>query len=277
MSEVAGQMGELAPPRPKKRLGQHFLINPTVSIRMVGLLNIAKGDQILEIGPGPGALTKELRPMSFRKLLLLEKDPWWATERRKDGDDRVRIINMDALLFPWMKLPGKWKITGNLPYNIASPLIWDLVSQCPAMRLGVFMVQREVGERIRANPGSRAYGALSVWVQCHARTRLNFNVGPGNFRPAPKVESSVITIEALPEEALPAHPRELQEILKICFQKRRKQLAGILKGALLEFLLPELPRLGADERMRPEELAPETFQALAAIMANAKKTQSPFF
>lgn len=247
----------LTEPGLKKSLGQHFLISPAICQRIAGLMRLAPEDQVLEIGPGAGALTQFLVP--HRTLWLIEKDRHWASQH----SGATRVLTMDALDFDWQTLAGRWKLAGNLPYNIASPLIWNIVSSCSSYDLAVFMVQKEVGVRICANPGSRLYGALSVWVQCHAQVRLEFTVKPGSFKPPPKVDSAVVSFQPL--ASLPGQPEALNQILQICFQARRKQLGGIFRK--FPALEAALAALGIDPRLRPEDLARQDFLALAAVIA----------
>lgn len=248
-------------PAPKKSLGQHFLRNDGVCRRIVALLAPASGDQILEIGPGPGALTVPLLEAPHSRLVLVEKDDYWAQERAKAGG--AEVLRMDALQYDWAHMGsdgGMWKITGNLPYNVASPLIWDILGKCHCWQRAVFMVQKEVGQRLAAQPGSRLYGALSVWAQCHARTRFCFSIGPGAFQPPPKVDSAVVLFEPLPQR--PQFPEALSVVLKICFQKRRKQLGNIFRG--IQPLEDAMSSMNLDARLRPENLSCADFMGLAA-------------
>lgn len=244
---------------PKKSLGQHFLHDAGICRRIVNLLAPQDADQIAEIGPGPGALTGELLQAPHARLLLIEKDAYWAEGHARAG--AAEVLNMDALTFDWHGLcaSGDWKIIGNLPYNIASPLIWEILGQCTAWQRAVFMVQKEVGQRLAASHDCKAYGALSVWAQCHASVKLEFCIGPGAFRPPPKVDSSVVSFEPLPER--PEAPKALGSLLKLCFQQRRKQLGGILRKR--PDLLAGLAALGLEARLRPEELTPSEFWNLA--------------
>ena len=255
-------------PRAKKSLGQHFLRNEGVCRRIAALLQPQAGDNVLEIGPGPGALTRALEAQPHTRLLLLEKDRHWAAERERLGAPGTQAVLMDALRFDWRRLPSEdaWKITGNLPYNVASPLIWDIVSQSAASRC-VFMVQKEVGQRLCAAPGSRQYGALSVWVQAYSRPRLEFTLGPGAFSPPPKVDSAVLSFMPLPQEARPRQPAALERLLRVCFQQRRKQLGGIFARAGLHRLAGELPELGLSPQLRPEALAVADFLRLSELLA----------
>lgn len=256
-------------PRAKKSLGQHFLRNEAVCRRIAALLMPHADDRVLEIGPGPGALTRALEAQPHAALLLLEKDRHWAAERRRHGAPGTRAILMDALCFDWRRLPPEagWKITGNLPYNVASPLIWDIVSQSAAARC-VFMVQKEVGQRLAATPGTRQYGALSVWVQAYTLPHLEFTLGPGAFSPPPKVDSAVLSFMPVPPEERPRSPLALARVLRICFQQRRKQLGGIFTRAGLAWLAEILPDLGLSPRLRPEALSVEAFLRLSTLLAD---------
>ena len=251
-------------PQLKKSLGQHFLVNPGVARKIVSLLELSGQDQVLEIGPGGGSLTGLLRQEPHSRLMVIEKDSYWADFHAAAG---ITAIAGDALDFDWAALCGQglWKLVGNLPYNVASPLIWNVVSECPCYERAVFMTQKEVAERICAAPGTRAYGALSVWVQTHAAARLEMRVNPGSFLPPPKVDSAVITL--IPNQEKPPYPDSLRRLLRICFQQRRKQLSGIFHRAGLAVLEQGLERLGIDSRLRPENLDCGQFLALARIWA----------
>lgn len=260
--------------RAKKSLGQHFLINQAACRRIVGLLDIGPEDQILEIGPGSGALTREIVSLPCQKLVLLEKDSYWAQEHEKKT--KAEVICGDALQFAWAALMGRWKLVGNLPYNVASPLVWDIVAQCAAWKLAVFMLQKEVAERICATPGGRKYGALSVWVQAHARVKMQFCLGPGSFSPPPKVDSAVVSFWPLAQK--PAQPKLLKELLAICFQKRRKQLGTIFAAAELTHLRNALRELNIAATARPENLTCEDYVRLsqACEVRNPSLTLAPW-
>lgn len=257
--------------RAKKSLGQHFLRDERVVQRIVDLLRTEEGDQIMEIGPGPGALTALLRPLPWKKLLLLEKDDHYAAEHAARPLPGLEVVAGDALAYPWESLEGPWKIAGNLPYNVASPLMWDIVRRTPNLARAVFMIQKEVGDRLTAKPGTRDYGALSVWIQSFVSTRKGFVIGPAAFSPPPKVDSAVVVFEPIPEEKKPADPDALSRLIKICFQQRRKQLQGILRHALPGSFTPDtLTSLGIDPAQRPETLAVEQFQKLADALFSVK-------
>lgn len=253
-------------PRLKKSLGQHFLVNQGIAKKIVDLLEPAESDSILEIGPGGGSLTSILREKPHARLAVLEKDAYWADFHARAG---VELLGNDALEFDWPSLCGqdKWKLIGNLPYNIASPLIWAIVAECDCYERAVFMTQKEVAERICAQPDTRAYGALSVWVQVHSNAKLVLRVNPGSFQPPPKVDSAVVVLAPKPEK--PAYPDTLRRLLQICFQQRRKQLSGIFRRAKQPILEDALAELGINPCLRPENLRCAQFLALARIWAQS--------
>ncbi len=258
---TAGQ-GNSAPAA-KKSLGQHFLTNPGICRRIVDLIAPSGSDNILEIGPGPGALTGVLEKAPHARLLLLEKDDYWAGVRAKEGGPSTEVRCMDALTFPWGDLEGQWKLIGNLPYNVASPLIWDIAWKCRALTRAAFMVQKEVGDRLAAAPGTRHYGALSVWVQAWLCVRMEFTLGPGAFSPPPKVDSAVLSFTPIPPERHPKNPERLASLIKLCFQQRRKQMGGLFRRAGRGDLLDGLAALGISPEKRPEELSVSDFLALS--------------
>jgi 16S rRNA (adenine1518-N6/adenine1519-N6)-dimethyltransferase len=268
-------------PAPKKSLGQHFLHEKTAIRRILDLLDVQAGDQVLEIGPGPGALTGSLRSLGWSRLLLIEKDDAFAAAQAARPLPGLEVLRADALVFDWKSLSGPWKLVGNLPYNIASPLIWDMVSRIPSWERAVFMLQKEVAERVLAPPGGRTYGALTVWIRSFAVPRRGFSLGPGAFRPPPRVESSVIVLHPLPPEKRARHPAALAALLKLCFGRRRKQLGGILGKIAPGRSVPDiLAGQGIDPQKRPETLAAEDFQRLAqallpSLVPPEEKTPGP--
>ena len=253
--------GQVLPPRPRKALGQHFLQDANIARKIVRALDIGPEDSVLEIGPGAGALTEPALERNPARLVLMEKDAYWAGERMAKGGGRLSVILADALAFPWERFSEPWKFLGNLPYNVASPLIWELVSRSAGFAGAVFMVQKEVGLRLTAGPGKAAYGALSVWVQSFTVPRLEFFVPPQVFFPRPGVDSAVLSFSprAAGRDRFP--PLALARTLRLCFQKRRKQLGTILRAAGGEASL--LEELGIDPRLRPESLPLESFHRLA--------------
>lgn len=255
----------------KKSLGQHFLKNESVIGKIIELGEISPADQVMEIGPGPGALTGILRTLPCQKLWLLEKDDVFAQNHaqyaQEHGLDHMRVFHMDALTFPWHELEGNWKIMGNLPYNVASPMMWDIVSKVPHLQKAVFMIQKEVAERIRAKEGSKTYGALSAWIQSFCKTEKGFVIRPSAFTPPPKVDSEIIVFRPLPKEQLPNDPENLAKVIKASFSQRRKQLHGILQKAFPDRYTENIwNELEIQKEVRAEMLSPVQFQKLTQLL-----------
>ena len=258
-------------PRAKKSLGQNFLQDANIARKIVRTLDISAEDRVLEIGPGPGALTTHVQEAGPRQLVLIEKDAYWAKERMREGQGGLSVVVADALTMPWERFTTPWKFLGNLPYNVASPLMWDIFSRASGLTRAVFMVQKEVGQRIVAKPSTAAYGALSIWIQSFVRPKLEFIVPPQVFRPRPKIDSAVLSFVPLSpaggaaEAGAPRRdfsPEALAHALHFCFQRRRKQLGVIVRAAGGQ--AEQVEALGIDPRLRPEALSVELFQKLAA-------------
>ncbi|KAF1077558.1 16S rRNA (adenine(1518)-N(6)/adenine(1519)-N(6))-dimethyltransferase RsmA [Halodesulfovibrio sp. MK-HDV] len=263
-------------PRAKKSLGQNFLQDKNTANRIVDALRIEAEDHVIEIGPGPGALTHLIHNRKPAWFTILEKDYHWAHEHKRlppAGDPELQVVLTDALLFPWENLtPEKpWKIIGNLPYNIASPLMWDILSKSTGLKRAVFMIQKEVGDRIVAAPSSKQYGALSVWLQSYSKPKREFIVPPGVFLPRPKVDSAVLSFVPTPAEERDFDPDALSWLLKVTFQQRRKQLQKILKGCVASGADEAFEKAGVQGSARPETLTTRQFQILADALKSCPK------
>ena len=267
-----------AAPRAKKSLGQHFLKDAKTSARIVDLLRIGPEDRVLEIGPGPGAITGIIHERGPAEFRLIEKDSYWAAYHAEleRPAPAVQVLNADALAFPWESLEGPWKIISNLPYNVGSPLMWDIVSRTPDLTRAVFMVQKEVAERMQARPKEKEYGALSIAVQYYCDAKLDMIVQPACFMPRPKVASAVITLKVLPERKVKTADEKLFfHLVKCAFGQRRKTLMNCLfhlgnLGFSKEELAELLEELGWDTRVRGEALGLEEFAALTDKIAQKK-------
>jgi 16S rRNA (adenine1518-N6/adenine1519-N6)-dimethyltransferase len=256
-------------PFAKRSLGQNFLVDPNTAAKIVRALEPCVGEPVLEIGPGRGALTRHLLELGM-KPVLLEMDSDLAAELKSEWPQAEVVIG-DAKRFAYERLEraGIAKVIGNLPYNVASVIIWELVRSIGRFSRVVVMVQKEVAGRIVSDPGSKQYGILSVWVQSFVKPTLLFDVAPTVFKPQPKVRSTVLLFTPSPQGLLPdLAPQALARTLHLCFQQRRKQLGTILKGRLT----PEVDRWmavrGIEPRDRPETLTPVLFQELARILAS---------
>lgn len=250
----------------KRSLGQNFLCDENIARKIVAALDLKPGENVLEIGPGRGALTRHILERQPGRYMVLEMDEALADTLAEQHPD-LEIVRGDALAYAWESLaPGDdWKLISNLPYNIASPLIWEIVSRGNFER-AVFMVQLEAGQRLVAHSGGRDYGALSVFVQNHARVELLFRVPPQVFRPQPKVTSAVLRFFLHEHRPSPEEAGRLSATLRACFQMRRKQLGTILKSKGIQDYVELLRRLDIDPVQRPETLAPERFRQLSKVL-----------
>ncbi|MGM0645022.1 MAG: 16S rRNA (adenine(1518)-N(6)/adenine(1519)-N(6))-dimethyltransferase RsmA [Thermodesulfobacteriota bacterium] len=254
-----------AMPQAKRSLGQNFLVDPNTIRAVVDCLAATPGEPVFEIGPGRGALTAELLRRGL-ELTVLEKDMDLARHVATHFSG-ARVIVGDALHFAWEALPPGSRLVGNLPYNVASPIIWEIVSRLPGATRLVFTVQKEVGQRLCAQPGNRAYGGLSVWVQTFAAVRYERTLSSTVFRPRPKVDSAVVRMEPHAHPPGVAAQRQLARTLRLCFQKRRKQLGTILKNVWGPELADWLDTWGLDRTVRPEALSPEAFLELSRLVS----------
>jgi len=271
MSEflTPGQYFHQTGTRPRKRFGQHFLAQPATAARIVHSADLDEPDVAVEIGPGLGALTRCLEP-AVRRLHLVELDRDMAGYLRERVGEGTFIHEQDVLSFDFAALSRKegrrLVLLGNLPYSISSLLIFHLLEAFPAIDRAVFMVQKEVGERFAAQPGSRDYGVLSVLLGTYSKVRPLFTVGPGQFYPPPKVESLVLRIDFLDKP--PPGPRFtfFRKFVSLAFQQRRKVLNNSLRGAFgisTAALGNAFETAGIDPKRRPETLSPAEFLALA--------------
>lgn len=254
-------------PRPRKRFGQHFLTDRRSLERIVEALAPTPDDTVVEIGPGRGALTELLRARCRRLIAVeIDRDLVQHLRSRYAQDAAIEVVEGDALETDWGALAGpSYLLAGNLPYYITTPLIFRIL-ETPMPRRAVLLVQREVAERLTAEPGSRVYGALSVNVQVTAAVDVVGRVSPGAFQPRPRVDSSIVLLTArihpsLGRDEEPAFRKFVQAV----FGMRRKQLVRVLR----ELWIPDpaaaakiLSETGLDPTARPETLAPEDFVRL---------------
>ena len=250
----------------KKSLGQHFLINKKILKKIVSLDDI-KDKIIFEIGPGRGALTKEILQNNPKRLILIEKDKNLKTylfKLQEKFEDIVSFIDDDVLNINLKDFNyNKVKIISNLPYNIASTLIIKLIKNYDIIESMVLMVQKEVAERLSAKVSTPFYSRLSVLIQLHAEIEKVFDVEPNNFKPRPKVESTVIKI--MPFEKSEIHYDRLDNVLKISFRQRRKTIKNNLKTFFID-AEKKILKCGIDPNSRPQDLKPIDFVKLSKIL-----------
>jgi 16S rRNA (adenine1518-N6/adenine1519-N6)-dimethyltransferase len=252
--------------RAKKRFGQHFLHDPAVIRRLVDAIRPQRTDTVVEIGGGLGALTAPLTE-AVDRLHVVEVDRELAAELpgRVPHPERLVVHEADALEFDFAALaagPHSLRVVGNLPYNISTPLLFRLLELAPLIKDMHLMLQREVVDRMTAQPGGKEYGRLTVMLALAARAEACFDVGPGAFTPPPKVWSTVVRVvpHAVPLFPVPDRARFASLVAQL-FSMRRKTLGRALRGRLSP---EQIAAAGLDPRARPETLAPADFARLAA-------------
>ncbi len=250
---------------PKKSLGQNFLVSPHVQEKIIAACELTPADVVLEIGPGQGVLTRPLADR-VKKVLAIEKDNFLAPQLEKEfAGTNVTIEHADILKYPFEQLPAPMKVVGNLPYNIATPIIEKVLAYRHKFSAFYLTVQLEYGNRIVAQPGSKEYGSLSCFVQYYARARKLFKIPPSAFRPAPKVDSCFLSLHMRPEPAREARDEEfLFKLIRACFSQRRKTIRNSLAVIYGREETEELLRaLKIDQRLRAEDLSLEDYVRLA--------------
>ena len=266
----------------KRSLSQNFLVDPNLQRKIVDALEAEPGDLVVEIGAGHGELSRHLVG-EVGHLLLVEKDDDLAADLAEEWGDRedVSVLHADALEVDLEEAVARcsraagggddgapYRVISNVPYAITSPLTFRILDLRPPPRRVVLTVQKEVGERMAADPGSGDYGSLSVGVQIRSRPRVAFGVSRHAFRPTPEVESVTVVLEPRPDRPGPEAERDVRRLTRACFSRRRKQLQKILRSAPEYGLAKEEARelcrsLELDPRVRPEKVPPATFLRLA--------------
>jgi 16S rRNA (adenine1518-N6/adenine1519-N6)-dimethyltransferase len=249
----------------RKRFGQHFLHDPAVIRRIIDAVAPTRASRVVELGPGRGALTFGLLERAERLdaveidrdlARLLEADP------RAQGRLHVHVENMLKTDFTRLRGQGpKLRIVGNLPYNVSTPVLFHLLSQRGAIEDMHFMLQKEVVDRMSASPGGKEYGRLTVMLAAYAEVEALFEVGPGAFRPPPRVRSAIVRLRPSTEPRFAiGSDAALRTVATAAFSHRRKTLRNGLKGLLR---VEDIDACGIDAQLRPETLAPEQFGRLA--------------
>ena len=240
---------------PSRARGQNFVVDPNTVRRIARLAEVGPGDRVVEIGAGLGSLSLALAETGAA-VTAIEIDSRLVPALRSVVEPvGVEVVEGDALRLDWEALLGRsgpWVLVANLPYNVATPLVADLLDGVPAIRRMLVMVQREVGERLAAGPGDEAYGGVSVKVAYWATAKVVGRVPPTVFHPVPNVESALVRIERRPEPAVgpDVDPEWLFRLVKAGFGQRRKMLRRSLAA-----LVP--PEAFAAAGLRPESRAEE--------------------
>jgi 16S rRNA (adenine1518-N6/adenine1519-N6)-dimethyltransferase len=252
---------------PRKRFGQHFLVDPAIIERIIGAIDPRRGDHVVEIGPGLGALTAPLLArLDHLHVVEIDRD-LSARLRERHAAEQLTVHEADALEFDFAALPAPLRIVGNLPYNISTPLLFHVAaaaSRCTDLH---FMLQQEVVDRMVAKPSESEYGRLSVMLQYRFLLERLFDVAPGSFRPRPKVRSAVVRLLPRPMEQLGAVSElGLSRVVARAFSMRRKTLRNTLSGLISA---GELAELGIDPGKRAQELPVAAFVTVANHLAGA--------
>ncbi|HEY2624143.1 16S rRNA (adenine(1518)-N(6)/adenine(1519)-N(6))-dimethyltransferase RsmA [Dyella sp. Tek66A03] len=255
--------------RPKKSFGQHFLHEKRYIERIVSAISPRADDFVVEIGPGEGALTLPLLAAAGKLTAIeLDTDLIPALKARAASVGELNIIHADVLKVDFTALAHRQgverlRVAGNLPYYISSPILFHCVEHARAIQDMHFMLQKEVVDRMAAEPGSKVYGRLSVMLQLACRVEPLFTVPPGAFRPPPKVDSAVVRLVPLAREELPdADPERIYTIVKAAFAQRRKTLSNALKNVMDS---SAIIAADVDPKARAETLSPHDYVRLAKV------------
>jgi 16S rRNA (adenine1518-N6/adenine1519-N6)-dimethyltransferase len=252
---------------PKKRFGQNFLTDANVLHEIIRAIAPASDDLMVEIGPGQGAMT-QLLLASLEQLQVVELDrDLVALLQKKFSADQLLIHSGDALQFDFARLctdERQLRIVGNLPYNISSPLLFHLAQFAPKVIDQHFMLQKEVVERMVAEPGGRDYGRLSVMLQWRYRMELLFIVPPTAFDPPPKVESAIVRMLPI-RQPLECEQRKLEQVVTKAFSQRRKVIRNCVAGLFTE---SQLIDAGINPQSRPETVPLEQYVNLARMLGD---------
>ncbi|MEY3003220.1 MAG: hypothetical protein RLZZ491_396 [Pseudomonadota bacterium] len=257
----------------KKALGQNFLLDLNLTAKIARTAGDLTGCDVLEVGPGPGGLTRGLLAEGARRVLAVEKDARCLPALDQIAaayPDRLRVIQGDALALDWSaQLTPPVKIVSNLPYNVGTELLvrWLTPPSWPPLWQSLtLMFQREVADRIVAAPGSKAYGRLAILAQWRSSARIALTLPPEAFSPPPKVHSAVVHLTALPAPRYPADPAVLERVVAKAFNQRRKMLRAALKG-LTPDIEDRIRAAGLNPTERAEQVSVEGFCALARAVA----------
>lgn len=255
----------------RKQLGQNFLLDLNLTAKIARLAGDLSGSDVLEVGPGPGGLTRGLLAEGARRVLAIEKDPRCLpalAEIAAAWPGRLEVLNADALeVDAAARLTPPIRIVSNLPYNVGTELLVGWLTGWPPFWASLtLMFQKEVAERIVARPGSKAYGRLAILAQWRTDPRIMMHLPPEAFTPPPKVHSAVVHLVPRPAPLAEADAKVLFRVVAAAFNQRRKMLRASLRG-LAPDIGDRLTAAGIAPTRRAEELSIEEFCALARVMA----------
>jgi len=256
----------------KRRFGQHFLLDSNLTQKIANAAGNLRDCSVIEIGPGPGGLTRALLDAQAQRVVAIELDPRCVAALEslaQESGGRLKILEDDALTVALTDIaPPPRRIVANLPYNVATPLLLKWLHEAEQVEEMVLMFQKEVGERLCAKPGSKTYGRLSIIAQWRMEITSLFDIGPKAFVPPPKVSSSVLHFRTRPQPLAEADITLLSRVTQSAFGQRRKMLRASLKtlGVPVEPLFEET---GILPTARAEDLSIEEFCALARALSKA--------
>jgi 16S rRNA (adenine1518-N6/adenine1519-N6)-dimethyltransferase len=254
--------------RPRKELGQNFVIDPNTIRKIVDAAGVRPGDHVVEIGAGTGSLTLGLAAVGARVTAIeFDRRLLPALDQTTGGNDFIEVVAADAIRFDFARV-GPAQIVANLPYNIAVPVVMRILESAPNIDPLTIMTQREVGERLAARPGSKAYGAVSVMVACLAEAAVLTSVSRRAFYPVPSVDSVIVRVARRAEAC--AEPGVLRPVVRAAFSQRRKTLRNTLtalSGGEASVAEAAIRRAGIDPGARAEDIDVGGFVALAREFA----------
>ncbi len=251
---------------PRKRFGQNFLHDRGIVERIIRGINPRAGDQIIEIGPGQGALTYPLlQSIGAMRAIEIDRDLIPRLRAHSPRYGQLEVIEADVLRVDFTALAAGTpiRLVGNLPYNISTPILFHALEHASAIRDMHFMLQKEVVDRMAASHGSKDYGRLTVMLQAKVQVEPLFLVPPGSFTPAPKVDSAIVRLIPLaPEQIAPHDSQRLDELVRAAFSQRRKTLRNALSGVISA---EQLQSAGIDPGLRAEQVPVADYLRLAAL------------
>ncbi len=257
--------------RARKRFGQNFLHDPNVIRNIIAAIAPLPGDHIVEIGPGQAALTIPLlQAVGSLDAIEIDRDLIPVVQEQCANYGELTLHNVDALKFDFAALKTDerpLRLVGNLPYNISTPILFHLLESRAVIKDMHFMLQKEVVERMAAKPGNKTYGRLSVMLQAYCEVTHLFDIGPGAFKPAPKVDSSIVRLVPLTIGQMDIDDEaRFAQVVAASFAQRRKTLRNNLKGLVNE---SQFEKAGVDPGLRAEMLSVANFRRLAAYSSDS--------
>jgi len=260
---------------PKKRLGQHFLVDRNILDKVIRTAQVGKEDVVLEVGPGLGEMTIALARQA-KKVIAIEIDPKLVAilNEKVKNYSNVEVVKNDILKVdfnPFLKKEGHpIKVVANLPYQVSTPLLFRFIESKETFSTFTLMLQKEVAERMVAHPGGKEYGPLSIFIQMFSDVSIRFFIKPSAFFPPPKVESAVVQMVWKEKPIIELQNEEwFKKVVRGCFSYRRKTLVNALKHSgltLAESIELKMEAIGIDTRRRPETLTLQEFASLAKVL-----------